>query len=67
MRTETYVMNRLTGKVGIAYDLPDGLDFDKKSPISFDVRWGNKNYTLRASTKSTVKITKEVADIMRSV
>ena len=67
MRTETYVMNKLTGKVGIAYDLPEWLDFDEKPPRSFDVQWGDNNYTLRASTKSTAKITKEVADIIRSV
>ncbi len=67
MRTETYVMNKLTGKVGIAYDLPEWLNFDEKPPRSFDVKWGDNNYTLRASTKSTAKITKEVADIMRNV
>jgi hypothetical protein len=60
-------MNKLTGKVGIAYDLPDGIDFDKKRPTSFDVVWGDNNYSLRASTKSTAKITEEVADIMRAV
>jgi len=63
---KTFVMNKLTGKVGIA-NLPEGLDFDKKPPTSFDVRWGNTNYTIRASTKSTAKITKEVADILRKV
>ena len=65
--TETYVMNKLTGKVGIAYDLPEWLDFNEKPHRSFDVKWGDNNYTLRASTKSTAKITKEVADIMRGV
>ena len=67
MRTETYVMNKLTGKVGIAYDLPEWLNFDEKPPRSFDVKWGSNNYTLRATTNSTAKITKEVADILRKV
>ena len=67
MRTETYVMNKLTGKTGIAYDLPEWLDFDEKPPRSFDVKLGNNNYTLRATTNSTTKITKEVADILRKV
>lgn len=69
--TQKYVMHKTTGMVGIA-DLPDWLNFDEKPPRSFDVRWlgdyfQSGLYNKTTSTSATVLITKEVADIIRSV
>jgi len=61
-----YLMGKNHGDVGVA-DLPDWLDFNQQPPRSFDM-WSYKhNKMLNVSTASYVEITKEVADIMRSV
>jgi hypothetical protein len=53
--------------VGVA-DLPDFINFDEQPPRSFDIRWWNGSGAVsRASTKFTIPITKEVADIMLGV
>jgi hypothetical protein len=53
--------------VGVA-DLPDFINFDEQPPRSFDIRWWNGGGAVsRTTTQCTAPITKEVADIMRSV
>ena len=68
MMIQTYVTNE-RGMVGMA-TIPDWLNFDEFPPRSFRVLWLSKDgaiYTGDASTKSTTPITKEVADILRSL
>ena len=65
--TRRYVMHKVSGMVGVA-DLPDFINFDEQPPRSFDIRWWNGSGAVsRASTKFTIPITKEVADIMLGV
>ena len=65
--TLRYVMHKESGMVGVA-DLPDFVNFDEQPPRSFDVRWWSGSGAVsRATTKFTIPITKEVADIMRGV
>lgn len=62
-----YVLHKASGKIGYA-NLPDWLDFDEKPPRSFDVVWDDSLYFVtRTSTNATVRITKEVADLIRSL
>ena len=67
---KTYVTNE-RNMVGIAYDLPEWLDFNEKPPRSFEVIWLDQNgkpfMRTRASTATVSPVTKEVADILRSV
>jgi len=68
MANQNYVMND-KGMVGIA-DIPDWLNFREQPPRSFEVTWLGKEGSIfhsRASTKSVKRITKEVADILRSI
>jgi hypothetical protein len=59
-------MGKNFGDVGVA-DLPDWLDFNQQPPRSFDMWSFKHNKMLNVSTDNYVEITKEVADIMRSV
>lgn len=64
-------MHKSTGTIGLA-DIPDWLDFDEQPPRSFKVRWLGDYFqagsiSRTTTTEYTVLITKEVADIMRSV
>ena len=61
-----YLMGKNFGDVGVA-DLPDWLDFNQQPPRSFDMWSYNHHKMLNVSTDNYVEITKEVADIMRSV
>ena len=66
---KTYVTNE-RDMVGFAY-LPEWLDFNEKPPRSFEVVWldrkGNPFMKSTASTAIVSPVTKEVADIIRSV
>jgi hypothetical protein len=66
---KTYVTNE-RDMVGYAY-LPKWLDFNEKPPRSFEVVWiDRKGKPFMKSTASTAivsPVTKEVADIIRSV
>jgi len=66
---ETYVMND-NGMVGVA-EIPDWLNFREQPPRSFKVTWlgkGGSGFLISTtSTKSVKPITKEVADILRSI
>ena len=66
---KTYVTNE-RDMVGFAY-LPEWLDFNEKPPRSFEVVWlDRKGKPFMKSTASTAivsPVTKEVADIIRSV
>ena len=64
-----YVMHKKTGRIGYC-NLPDWLDFDEQPPRSFDVVWVDNAWTgavSRTTTEVTVKVTKEVADLIRSL
>jgi len=69
MANQNYVMND-KGMVGIA-DIPDWLNFREQPPRSFEVTWlgkeGSGFLISTTSTKSVKPITKEVADILRSI
>jgi hypothetical protein len=56
--------------VGYA-DLPEWLDFNEKPPRSFEVIWidqtGKPYMKSMATTNRVTPVTKEVADIIRSV
>jgi hypothetical protein len=65
---QNYVMND-RGMVGVA-EIPDWLNFREQPPRSFKVTWLGKEGGIVSTTTSTyhVKpITKEVADILRSI
>ena len=66
---KTYVTNE-RDMVGYAY-LPEWLDFNEKPPRSFEVVWldrkGKPFMKSNASTTIVSPVTKEVADIIRSV
>ena len=66
---KTYVTNE-RGMVGCA-DLPEWLDFNEKPPRSFEVIWldrtGKPFIKSIATTDIVTPVTKEVADIIRSV
>ena len=65
--TRRYVMHKQSGGVGVAY-LPDWVNFDEQPPRSFDVRWiSGSGAVSRTTTRATVPITKEVADIIGQV
>ena len=68
-RRKTYVTNE-RDMVGYA-DLPEWLDFNEKPPRSFVVVWldrtGKPFMKSRATTATVSFVTKEVADIIRSV
>jgi hypothetical protein len=66
--TKQYVMHKKMGSIGIA-NIPDWIDFDEQPPRSFGVRWYHPTpvYDSVTSTEYTVRITKEVADIIGSV
>ena len=60
-------MHKQSGMVGVA-DLPDWINFDEQPPRSFDIRWWSGGGAVsRATTAFTIPITKEIADIIRSV
>jgi phage terminase large subunit-like protein len=61
----TYILHT-NGSIGKA-DIPDWLNFDEQPPRSFDIYWINLGHRGRTTTEHTVRITKEVADIMRDV
>ena len=62
-----YVLHKKTGRIGYC-NLPDWLNFDEKPPRSFDVVWDDELWGVtRTTTQATVKITKEVADLMRGL
>ena len=65
--TKQYVMHKTSGEVGVAY-LPDWINFDEHPPRSFDVRWcAGSGAVSRTTTRCSVLITKEVADIIGGV
>jgi len=66
--TWQYVMHKTTGAIGIA-NIPDWVNFDEQPPRSFGVKWVYPPpvYHSATTTKNTVRITKEVADIIESV
>jgi hypothetical protein len=61
-----YVVGKTHNNVGVA-DLPDFVNFDEQPPRSFDMWSFTHNKMLRASTDNYVEITKEVADLIRSL
>jgi len=66
--TKTYIMNE-RGMVGVT-SLPDWINFDEFPPRSFEVTWLSKEggvYTGLAHSNKITRITKEVADIVRSL
>ena len=66
--TWQYVMHKTTGAIGVA-DIPDWVNFDEQPPRSFGVKWVYPPpvYHSATTTENTVRITKEVADIIESV
>jgi hypothetical protein len=68
MVNQTYVMND-KGMVGLA-EIPDWLNFREQPHRSFEVTWMGKEggiYRSITSTRNVKPITKEVADILRSI
>ena len=68
MMDKSYVMND-KGMVGVA-DIPDWLNFREQPPRSFEVTWLGKEggiFHSRTTTRNVKPITKEVADILRSI
>lgn len=67
---KTYVTNE-RDMIGIVYDLPEWFDFNEKPPRSFEVVWldrkGKPFMRTKASNATVSPVTKEVADIIRSV
>jgi len=57
------------GMVGVA-DIPDWLNFSEQPPRSFQVTWLGKGGGIvisQTTTRNVKPITKEVADILRSI
>ena len=68
MMNKSYVMND-NGMVGVA-DIPDWLNFSEQPPRSFLVTWQGKGggiFISETTTRNVKPITKEVADILRSI
>ena len=64
---KTYIMHTKTGKVGIT-DIPEWVDFDERPARVFNVQWGDMHHIMvPTSTYYTIRIDKEVYDILRSV
>jgi hypothetical protein len=66
--TYAHIVHKKTGAIGVA-DIPDWLNFDEQPPRSFGVKWVYPApvYNSATTTEHTVRITKEVADIMIGV
>lgn len=61
-----YLVGKNHNNVGVA-DLPDFVNFDEKPPRSFEM-WSYKHHRLvQATTDNYIEITKEVADLIRSL
>lgn len=66
--TYSYVLHKKTGAIGVA-NIPDWLNFDEQPFRGFGVKWvyPAPSYHSATSTEHTVRITKEVADIIGGV
>jgi len=64
---KTYIMHKKTGAVGIT-DIPEWVDFDEQPARMFNVQWDDMHHIMMAtSTNYSIRIDKEVYDILRSV